>query len=163
MVSTLYGLAKHHNVSRNLIPVWIAKYEAGECNEEAEAADLLQQYEARIAALERLFRHLKDGHQCFAGILPIIKRGFVSYLDTRIPSSPPPQSAHRSGHTNQRQAQAYTWRFIEEQPVKRHPIVTHTPRRKRPLPRQPPTRHYHQPSRHLLILIVAHLILIAAL
>ena len=43
-----------HDISRNLIRVWIAKYEAGEFDEEAEAADLLQQYEARIAALERL-------------------------------------------------------------------------------------------------------------
>ena len=34
--------------------VWIAKYEAGEFGEEAEAADLLQQYEAKISALERL-------------------------------------------------------------------------------------------------------------
>ena len=46
---TLHGLAKRHDVSRNLIRVWIAKYEAGEFDEEA---DLLQQYEARIAALE---------------------------------------------------------------------------------------------------------------
>ena len=51
---TLYGLARRHDISRNLIRVWIAKYEAGEFDEEAEAADLLQPYEARIAALERL-------------------------------------------------------------------------------------------------------------
>ena len=51
---TLCGVAKRHDISRNLIRVWIAKYEAGEFDEEAEAADLLQQYEARIAALERL-------------------------------------------------------------------------------------------------------------
>ena len=51
---TLHGLAKRHDVSRNLIRVWVAKYEAGEFNDEAEAANLLQEYEARIAALERL-------------------------------------------------------------------------------------------------------------
>ena len=39
---TLYGLAKRHDISRNLIQVWIAKYEAGEFDDEAEAADLLQ-------------------------------------------------------------------------------------------------------------------------
>ena len=51
---TLHGLAKRHGVSRNLIlRVWVAKYEAGEFSDEAEAADLLQEYEARIAALER--------------------------------------------------------------------------------------------------------------
>jgi len=50
----LLRLSKRHDVSRNLIRLWVAKYEAGEFNEEAEAADLLQQYEAKIAALERL-------------------------------------------------------------------------------------------------------------
>ena len=51
---TLLGLSKRHDISRNLIRLWVAKYEAGEFDEEAEAADLLQQYEAKIAALERL-------------------------------------------------------------------------------------------------------------
>ena len=51
---TLYGLARRHDVSRNLIRVWVAKYEAGAFDDEAQAADLLQQYEAKIAALERL-------------------------------------------------------------------------------------------------------------
>ena len=51
---TLYGLAKRHDVSRNLIRVWVAKYEAGAFDDEAQAADLVQQYEAKIAALERL-------------------------------------------------------------------------------------------------------------
>ena len=51
---TLLGLSKRHDISRNLIRVWVANYEAGEFDEEAEAADLLQQYEAKIAALERL-------------------------------------------------------------------------------------------------------------
>ena len=35
--------SKRHAVSRNLIRLWVAKYEAGEFDEEAEAADLLQQ------------------------------------------------------------------------------------------------------------------------
>jgi|HubBroStandDraft_5_1064220.scaffolds.fasta_scaffold58771_3 transposase-like protein len=51
---TLHGLAKRHDVCRNLIRVWVQKYEAGGFDEDAAAADLLQQYEARIAALERL-------------------------------------------------------------------------------------------------------------
>ena len=38
----------------NLIRVWIAKYEAGACDDEFQAAGLLQQYEAKIAALEQL-------------------------------------------------------------------------------------------------------------
>jgi transposase len=51
---TLRGLATRHDISRNLIRVWVAKYEAGALDEDAQAADLLQEYEARIAALERL-------------------------------------------------------------------------------------------------------------
>lgn len=51
---TLHGLAKRHDISRNLIRVWVGKYEAGAFDEDARAADLIQEYEARIAALERL-------------------------------------------------------------------------------------------------------------
>jgi transposase len=51
---TLHGLAKRHDISRNLIRVWVDKYEAGAFDEDARAADLMQAYEARIAALERL-------------------------------------------------------------------------------------------------------------
>jgi len=51
---TLHGLSKRHDISRQLIRVWVEKYQAGELDEDAAAADLLQAYEARIAALERL-------------------------------------------------------------------------------------------------------------
>src|ERR671919_16509 len=48
----LHGLAKRHDVSRNLIRIWVAKYEAGAFDDDTQAADLIQAYEARIAALE---------------------------------------------------------------------------------------------------------------
>jgi transposase len=51
---TLHGLAKRHDLSRNLIRVWVEKHEAGAFDEDSQAADLIQAYEARIAALERL-------------------------------------------------------------------------------------------------------------
>jgi transposase len=51
---TLHGLAKHHDLSRNLIRIWVDKFQAGALDQEVVAADLLQAYEARIAALERL-------------------------------------------------------------------------------------------------------------
>ena len=51
---TLHGLAKRHDICRNLIRVWVQKYEAGAFDEDVAAADLFQQYEARIVALERL-------------------------------------------------------------------------------------------------------------
>ena len=51
---TLHGLAKRHDISRNLIRIWVKKLEAGAFDEDAFAADLLHEYEAKIAALERM-------------------------------------------------------------------------------------------------------------
>jgi transposase len=50
---TLHALARRHDVSRNLIRVWVKKLETGAFDDDARAADLLQEYEAKIAALER--------------------------------------------------------------------------------------------------------------
>ena len=49
---TLHGLARRHELSR--IRIWVDKYEAGAFDGDAEAASTIQEYEARIAALERL-------------------------------------------------------------------------------------------------------------
>ena len=51
---TLHGLAKRHGISRNLVRIWAAKAEAGEFDDDLSAASILIEYEARIAALERL-------------------------------------------------------------------------------------------------------------
>lgn len=51
---TLHGLSKRHDLSRNLVRLWVQKYETGALDDDAAAADALQEYEARIAALERL-------------------------------------------------------------------------------------------------------------
>jgi transposase len=39
---TLHGLARRHDLSRNLIRVWVRKYEKGALDDDAQAADLLQ-------------------------------------------------------------------------------------------------------------------------
>jgi transposase-like protein len=49
---TLHALARRRDLSRNPIRTWIEKAEAGALGE--DAAELLADYEARIAALERL-------------------------------------------------------------------------------------------------------------
>ena len=51
---TLHSLARRHDLSRNLIRIWVWKYEMGALDEDTAAAELLQEYAARIAALERL-------------------------------------------------------------------------------------------------------------
>jgi transposase len=48
---TLRGLAKRYALSRDLIRIWVQRLEAGALDENAVAADLTEQYEARIAAL----------------------------------------------------------------------------------------------------------------
>jgi hypothetical protein len=56
------------DVSRNLIRIWVAKYEAGKFNEDVEAADYLQEYEARIAAFERLVGKLTLENEFLTGL-----------------------------------------------------------------------------------------------
>jgi len=51
---TLHALGRHHDLSRNLIGIWIEKAEAGALDDDTAAAELMAEYEARIAALERL-------------------------------------------------------------------------------------------------------------
>ena len=50
----LRTLSEKHDVCRNLIQIWIEKHERGEFDDEAVEADLIPEYEARIAALERM-------------------------------------------------------------------------------------------------------------
>ncbi|WP_198368880.1 helix-turn-helix domain-containing protein [Roseomonas rosulenta] len=69
--ATLHGLAKRHDIWRNLIRVWVEKCEADAFDEDARAADLIQAYEARIAVLERL-----DGRQALE---PELLKGAVRF------------------------------------------------------------------------------------
>ncbi len=78
---TVQGLAKRHDLSRNLIRVWGARYEAGELDQDVQAADLLQEYEAKIAALERMV-----GRQALE----------IEFLKGAVRSAPRPRSATTS-------------------------------------------------------------------
>ncbi len=48
---TLYGLSQRHDISRQLIRIWVGKFEAGALDEDVQAADLLQEYEANTNGL----------------------------------------------------------------------------------------------------------------
>src|SRR5215470_13440262 len=78
---TLHALAKRHDLSRNLIRIWVAKYEAGAFEDEVRAADLLQEYEAKIAALERMV-----GRQALE----------IEFLKGALRSAPRPRSVNTS-------------------------------------------------------------------
>lgn len=92
---TLHGLAKRHDVSRQLIRVWIEKYEAGAFDDDARAADLIQQYEARIAALERLVGKQALELEFLKGALQNAPRprSVTTSVITGPPASPSPRAA----------------------------------------------------------------------
>ena len=73
---SLYALSKRHDISRQLI-----RYEAGALDEDAQAADLLQEYEAKIAALERMV-----GRQALE----------IEFLKGALKNAPRPRSANTS-------------------------------------------------------------------
>ena len=73
---TLYRLSKRYDISRNVIRLWIARYEAdGDLNDETTAGDLLQDYKARIAALERLAGKLALENEFLKGALENARLG----------------------------------------------------------------------------------------
>ena len=51
---TLHALSKRHDISRQLVRIWVGKFETGALDDDVQAADLIQEYEAKIAALERM-------------------------------------------------------------------------------------------------------------
>ena len=51
---TLHALGRRHDLSRDLIRVWVEMSEAGSLDQDMATAELLGEYEMRIAALERL-------------------------------------------------------------------------------------------------------------
>jgi transposase len=78
---TLHGLSKRHDISRQLIRIWVGKYEAGALDDDVQAADLLQEYEAKIAALERMV-----GRQALE----------IEFLKGALKSAPRPRSGTTS-------------------------------------------------------------------
>src|SRR5262245_46880358 len=78
---TLHGLSQRHDISRQLIRIWVGKFEAGALDEDVQAADLIQEYEAKIAALERLV-----GRQALE----------IEFLKGALKNAPRPRSVNTS-------------------------------------------------------------------
>ena len=51
---TLHALAKRHDISHQLIWIWVGKFKAGAFDKDEQAAGLSYEYEARVAALKRM-------------------------------------------------------------------------------------------------------------
>ena len=72
---TLHGLSQRHDISRQLNRIWVGKFEAGALDDDVQAADLMQEYEAKITALERMV-----GRQALE--IELLKGG----IETRTPA-----------------------------------------------------------------------------
>ena len=57
-------LAGQHDMCRSLIRIWVAKYEAGEFDDEQVQGDVLARYEARIAALRAALENRRPPPGC---------------------------------------------------------------------------------------------------
>ena len=92
---TLHALSKRHDISRQLIRIWVGKFEAGVLDEDAQAADLIQEYEAKIAALERMVGRQALELELLKGALkhtPRLRSANTSVV-TGPPASPLPGGA----------------------------------------------------------------------
>ena len=69
------------DIARTLIRIWAKKFEAGAFDEDAQAADLLEEYEAKIAAPERMV-----GRQALE----------IEFLKGALRNAPRPRSAPTS-------------------------------------------------------------------
>ena len=78
---TLHTLARRHDISRNLVRLWVGSLKPERSTMMPEAADLLQDYEAKIAALERMV-----GRQALE----------IEFLKGALKSAPRPRSASTS-------------------------------------------------------------------
>ena len=67
---TLHALSQRHDISRQLIRIWVGKFEAGALDDDVQAADLLQEYEAKIAALERMVCQIASNCDPLFGVRP---------------------------------------------------------------------------------------------
>jgi transposase len=89
---TLHGLSKRHDLSRQLIRIWVGKYESGALDDDIQAADLLQEYEAKIAALERMVGRQALEIEFLKGALknaPRPRSGITSVTSGPLVSPPP--------------------------------------------------------------------------
>jgi transposase-like protein len=94
----LHALSKRHDISRQLIRIWVGKFEAGALDDDVQAADLIQDYEAKIAALERMVGRQALEIELLEHVHPDWNR---SHAKKGVPKRPlstirrPPVSMHR--------------------------------------------------------------------
>ena len=92
---TYYGLSRRHNLCRNLIRTWVARFQAGELEEAGRLDGQANDQEARIAALERLAGRQALEIEFLRGLLksaPRTRSAPISVI-AGPPGSPSPKDA----------------------------------------------------------------------
>jgi transposase-like protein len=82
----MHELARRYSLSRNLIRLWVRKYEAGEFTDELAEAVRIAEYERKIAELERKVGQLTRLRR------PRARRSYEAQ------TSPPRRTAFRAGY-----------------------------------------------------------------
>jgi transposase-like protein len=93
---TLHALSRRHDLSRNLVRIWVEKAAAGALDQDLASAELLTAYEARIAALERLVGRQALEIEFLKGAqpgAPLLRSGPTSV--TTVPSAFPSSGGAR--------------------------------------------------------------------
>ncbi len=50
---SIKGIARQHDISHNLLRIWLEKFRRGELTEEGDRKERIREYEVKVAALER--------------------------------------------------------------------------------------------------------------
>lgn len=92
---SLHTLSRRYDVSRSVIRVWVKKADAKILDADVEASELLQEYEARIAALERLVGKLSLENEFLKGASTSRRRpsGAPTFVISGPATSPSAQDA----------------------------------------------------------------------
>ena len=85
---SMHALAREHDLSRNLIRTWLAKYEAGEFEEGGLRPGDAARYETRIAELERMVGQLTIECELLKKTSRTLRR--QNAAECSIVSGPPP-------------------------------------------------------------------------
>lgn len=71
---SIKGIARQHEISHNLLRIWLEKFRRGELTEEGDRKERLREYEVKVAALERKVGQERFKKGCIQIPLPLVCR-----------------------------------------------------------------------------------------
>ena len=94
--TSLNALSRKHEVARNLIRIWVAKYQAGEFEPDFVPMPRLSAHEIKIAELERIVGKLAMELEFLRGILRStpLQRGAITSIVSGPMASPSSELPH---------------------------------------------------------------------